>query len=498
MGKVTSRRISGKRAVAFLITGALFFPSLASPHSDRADLSPGLFEKVSSGVAYVTTYTCGGSQVGQGSGFLIGSSVVMTARHVVRGACRIRVKVDGVVHDVVSSSYWRGSSRGSGSAEDVATLKLEGSSEGHLFVIRSDSPPAGANLAMVGHPLGNRVSLNQGKIIQKVRVGGVPLIAVQMLGAEGASGSAFLDDAARVVGILQIGLGSEDILGQRTAGVVLGIDLSRVSAQIRRNLCTAYPNGGIAGCTKGPVRRDKPPRPQPTPVPPPPAAPAQLAITECWVTTSESFEPSAKIFSLAPARQSIYAVLQLNRTAAASELVNFSVKLQRPDGSLYADSPYEQTGQAFGRWKVRIDLKGRGQTAPLAGDWRLSMALGSASPCTFGVRVEKGTQLSLTPSRTTFDPYYTYSLTLSWSLLQDIEVGAGLSARLVGPNGNVISTSTLLLSDYTTSGTEYLITSSCFRSSFSSVDTCTYGTYRIEIVKNGQALASVSIDAVKP
>ena len=86
-------------------------------------------------------------------------------------------------------------------------------SDGYLFALRPSSPPAGTNLAMVGHPLGNRVSLNQGKIIQKLRVSGVPMIAVQMLGAEGASGSAFVDDAARVVGILQLGYGSQGRAG---------------------------------------------------------------------------------------------------------------------------------------------------------------------------------------------------------------------------------------------------------------------------------------------
>ena len=54
----------------------------AGPQS--VQLSPGLFNKVSTGVAYVTTYSCGGRLTGKGSGFLIGRSVVMTARHVVR------------------------------------------------------------------------------------------------------------------------------------------------------------------------------------------------------------------------------------------------------------------------------------------------------------------------------------------------------------------------------------------------------------------------------
>jgi hypothetical protein len=71
-----------------------------------------------------------------------------------------------------------------------------------------------------------------------------------MLGAEGASGAPFIDDAGRVVGILQQGLGSEDVLGQRTAGVLVGLDLVRWwGPRARLDLCKAYPKGGIAGCS---------------------------------------------------------------------------------------------------------------------------------------------------------------------------------------------------------------------------------------------------------
>ena len=465
----------------------------AAPQSPQ--LSPRLFSTISTGVAYVTTYTCGGRLTGQGSGFLIGRSVVMTARHVVRGACRVRVKVNGEAHAVTAWSYWRGSGRGSGEAEDVATLKLDTASDGFLFALRPSSPPPGANLAMVGHPLGNRVSLNQGKIIRKLRVSGVPMIAVKMLGAEGASGSAFVDDAARVVGILQLGLGAPDVLGQRTAGVVMGIDLSRVSSQIRRNLCKAYPRGEIRGCPgSSPV--DQPPVPLPPPPAPTPAAP--LSITECWVTTADSWEPTAKTFSLTPTPQTIYAVLRLNRTARASESVDFGVKLARPDGTAFTDSPFVATGQSFNTWRVKIDLRGRGQLAPLAGDWRLSMAMGTAAPCTFGVRVEAGTLISATPSRTSFDPNGTYSISLAWALLQDVETGASLTARLLMPNGSVASTDVMYISEYTTSGTEFLTLPFCYRSSFITSDTCVYGTYRVEILKNQQVIVSIPIEGFKP
>ena len=42
-----------------------------------------------------------------------------------------------------------------------------------------------------------------------MNLNGAPILAVRMLGAEGASGAPFIDDSGRVVGILQLGLGSK-------------------------------------------------------------------------------------------------------------------------------------------------------------------------------------------------------------------------------------------------------------------------------------------------
>ena len=239
--------------------------------STRPSISPGLFQTISSGIALIKTYTCSGRPIAQGSGFLVGDSVVMTARHVVHGACRARVHVDGKTVNVSRWSYWYGGST-SEAAADLATLKLAVPSEGFVFRIRSSLPPLGANLSSVGYPLGHPLSLNQGKLIQRGRSNGAPLIAVKMLGAEGGSGSPFVDDAGRVVGILQIGLGSTDIFGERTSGVLLGLDLVRWwGPRARLDLCHAYPHGGIAGCATS------------TPPPPPPPPPAPKAhIEQCW------------------------------------------------------------------------------------------------------------------------------------------------------------------------------------------------------------------------
>ena len=141
----------------------------------------------------------------------------------------------------------------------------EPSGGAHIFRVRSSSARDGSNLGMVGYPLGNRLSLNQGTIIWIGTVKGAPLLAVRMLGAEGASGAPFIDDLGRVVGILQIGLGSKDVIGQRTSGVVEGFDLVRWWGPTRAaRPLSWYPRGGIAGCQ--PPAAPVPVTPEPTPL----------------------------------------------------------------------------------------------------------------------------------------------------------------------------------------------------------------------------------------
>jgi len=136
---------------------------------------------------------------------------------------------------------------------------------------------------MIGYPLGNRLSLNQGKIILRRKETGAPVIYVRMLGAEGASGAPFIDDVGRVVGVLQVGLGSKDVLGQRTSGVVAGLDLVRWwGPRARLDLCHAYPNGGIAGC--------------PGSKPPPPAT-ETIKVTEAYVSATEDGSPQTSFVS---------------------------------------------------------------------------------------------------------------------------------------------------------------------------------------------------------
>ena len=149
--------------------------ALSSASGAATDVSPGVFNEVATGVAYITTYGCGGRPIGQGTGFLVGDSVVMTARHVVSGACRIRVLVNHERFKGLRPVAWSGSGASS-SAADIATMKIDHTAGGaYVFRVRTSLPAPGTNVGMVGYPLGNRLSLNQGKIIARGKRKGAPL-----------------------------------------------------------------------------------------------------------------------------------------------------------------------------------------------------------------------------------------------------------------------------------------------------------------------------------
>ena len=311
------------------------------------DVSPGTFRKVASGVALIKTYRCNGARLGQGSGFLIGTSVVMTARHVVKGACRVRIRVSGDSFDGQRVVSWYGGGA-SPSAADLSTIKLDRDASGFVFRVRSSPLRVGMNLGAVGHPLGNRLSLNQGRLIERGKLNGAPLLAVRMLGAEGASGSPFIDNEGRVVGILQAGLGSEDVLGQRTSGVVIGLDLVRWwGPRARLDLCRAYPKGGIAGC------------PGTSPTPPPTTE--TVRVTAANMSATEDGPPQSAF----PWTPQFVAHLYVEFANATRQRHAFDSYAVSPTGTRY-----EQCGGTIGvGWEAvscAIELE-----SPEPGSWRV-------------------------------------------------------------------------------------------------------------------------------
>lgn len=123
-------------------------------------------------------------------------------------------------------------------------------------------------------------------------------------------------------------------------GLVWGIDLVRWwGPSIVRDLCRAYPQGRIPGCRQAPPAPPRPALASPSrpgrPAPPP--APPRLALADCWVTTSSSADPSAKVFELPPAPQTIRILARFNRASSTADRVVVAARvIIRLDGFEYA------------------------------------------------------------------------------------------------------------------------------------------------------------------
>ena len=210
----------------------------ASP--TKPALNPELLPQISKGVARIQVRRCGtGRLLGQGTGFLIGQRVVMTARHVVDGpsGCRvIRVIVAKRTYSASRLIYWETAGAGDSKAADVATLQLDRTSPGYVFRFAARTPRPKTTIAVIGYPLGLPLSFTQGPLVVRRKLGGVQVIVVQLLGAPGSSGSAFLDPNGNVIGILQKGLFVKDA---NTTDLVYGLNLVRWWGQPSPEICVA-------------------------------------------------------------------------------------------------------------------------------------------------------------------------------------------------------------------------------------------------------------------
>jgi hypothetical protein len=343
-------------------------------------LTPGRFAEYSTGIALVRIFNCEGSWTAEGTGFLIGSGVVMTARHVLRGACHVKVFIDGSWRTVNSWTSWSSRNRDDIGTADIATIRLHGTVPGHVFPIRSWSPAVGVNLAALGHPLGNEISLTQGQVIEKGRFAGTPILAVRLLGAEGASGSPLVDDSGNVVGILQRGLGGADALGQHTAGLILGIDLSSWWPTAKDDLCIAYAEGGVPGCGAAAAKPS-----------------THYTAGSCWIqytaglqanVSSGSALPSLAVADLlARGLGNFWAVTSLSAPATAP-INGVTVTLTAPNGSLFASAPVvvpagSSTAHTSMDWRFSDGSRFVEQpaTTPIAGTWTVHWTFPNGAQC---------------------------------------------------------------------------------------------------------------------
>ena len=391
---------------AICLVAALFAAvASASRSNDATTTTPA---SASKGVALIRPFACNGKALAQGSGFLVGSSVVMTTRHALIGACRVRVTVNG---KTATSTQWINwfDKQTSEAATDLATIKLDRAVTGaFLFAIGTAAPPRGTRLATLGFPRGATLRRAQGAIVWQGRVKGAPLLAVRIPTSSGADGAPLLDSSGNVVGVVRRGVGPHGLAGQRRPGEIGGLDLARWwGGDAVPDLCRSYPKGGIPNC---PVDR---PEPEPTPTAPstpdqpdepvpsdpsaPPRAPTDFTIKACWTQyTADSWDNvaltnAAGSFTATELKargpKTYWSIVQLTEGAPAA-IKGVTASLVSPTGFVSPGTPFEWsedadrasetlawTLTALGVWFFE------NPTYPLPSQWRIRWAFPNGQAC---------------------------------------------------------------------------------------------------------------------
>jgi trypsin-like peptidase len=223
-------------------------------------VSPETFARVATGVALIGLHDCTGKPLlgtfgndGSGTGFLIGSRLLMTAEHVVQAvmghprACGLRARIGSRWYEVEEARAWRDPGQKDLRGVDLATLQLAAEAQGHLFELNRVEAPVGSAVAALGYPRGLPLSFTQGFVTKKLTDYGKPTLAANMVIADGNSGGPIIDRGGRVVTVVtRIVVWANQTDGGHYYG---GPDFARWWGDSALNdLCRAHPHGGIPGC----------------------------------------------------------------------------------------------------------------------------------------------------------------------------------------------------------------------------------------------------------
>jgi hypothetical protein len=145
----------------------------------------------------------------------------VTALHVLQdddgSSCASTVKQEGTGRTSHVTTY------SASDAADLAVAHLSSPLSGFYFQLASSPPSKGARVIALGYSLGNPLSLNQGTVVSRDSISGLPYLFMNVLGGHGSSGGPILNSHGQAVGLTQIGKTDGSV------SVVASIDLATVS-----------------------------------------------------------------------------------------------------------------------------------------------------------------------------------------------------------------------------------------------------------------------------
>jgi hypothetical protein len=215
-------------------------------------------DDAASGVGLVQDLDCRGRPLRiaghavSGSGFLVGSRVVMTAEHGIwvglnRRACGLRVRLSGSWYDVSDVKVWSEHGESDRRGTDLATLTLSRPARGHVFEFAGVSERVGSSVSALGYPLGGPLKITRGPLARKTIQYGKPTLAAKIAIEGGNSGGPIINRGGRVLSVVSRIVVYSNLSPDRRNWYG-GVDLPRWWPSAHVDLCRTYPRGGIPDC----------------------------------------------------------------------------------------------------------------------------------------------------------------------------------------------------------------------------------------------------------
>lgn len=229
------------------------------------------WSRLETGVGAVQGVRCDGRPARQlgldrpnGTAFLIGRRVMMTAAHVVKGwlsttqACSLRVRIGRTWYSASRPVYWADRRSREYPRADIATFSLGRRAQGHVFDFATKTPDLRSRVWTAGFPWGEPLEISSGVLVRRVVSRGTPLIVVEQDGIDGShSGGPIVNARGDVIGVVSRAVPSRP-LDPNAIPSFGGVDIPKWWAgRVVEDLCRLYPGKGVPGCSRVRSKRTK-------------------------------------------------------------------------------------------------------------------------------------------------------------------------------------------------------------------------------------------------